>query len=74
MATHKIIVSFVAPEHSGKTTLEAAFAKLLQHHGITVSMPPDPQRDDKMALDLDELLKAFREKGAQVMFLENNAA
>jgi hypothetical protein len=36
-------------------------------------MPPDPQRDQKMALSLDELLTAFREKETSVLFMESNS-
>jgi len=73
MDSHRIIVSFVAPEHSGKTILEAAIAKILEQHGVTVMLPPDPQRDEKMALPIEELLAKFHEKGAVVMFMESNA-
>ena len=73
MSNHTVLISFVAPEHSGKTTLEAAFAKILAGHGITVRMPPDPQRDEKMAMSMEELLAAFHEKGTSVMFMESNA-
>ena len=73
MSNHSVFVSFTAPEHSGKTALEAAFAKLLQEHGIPVRMPPDEQRDAKMALPMEELLAAFRAKGLAVMIMESNA-
>ena len=73
MLSNTIIVSFTAHEHSGKTSLEAAFAKLLMEHGITTHLPPDQQRDQKMALSMEELLSAFKEKGVQVMIMESNA-
>lgn len=73
MTNHTVIISFTAPEHSGKTTLEAAFAKMLNEHGITVRMPPDPQREAKMALPMEELLSTFHDKGVSVMFMESNA-
>jgi uroporphyrinogen-III synthase len=73
MPNRRVIISFVAPEHSGKTILEAAFAKILTEHGISVVLPPDPQRDAKMALSLAELLSSFRGKGASVLFMESNA-
>ena len=73
MLDHTVIVTFSAPEHSGKTTLEAAFAKLLTEHGIAVRLPPDPQRDEKMALPMAELLDRFKEKGVSVMVMESNA-
>ena len=73
MTSHKIIVSFVAPEHSGKTMLEAAFAKILDAHGITVRMAPDPQREAKMALPIEQLLEAVRQKEVTVLFMESNA-
>ena len=73
MQSHRIIVSFVAPEHSGKTILEAALAKILESHGVKVLLPPDPQRDDKMARPIEELLAAFHDKQAVVMFMESNA-
>lgn len=73
MTDHRIIVSFVAPEHSGKTMLEAAIAKILQQYGVEVAMPPDSQREAKMALPIEELLAAFRQKGARVLFMESNA-
>jgi len=68
-----IIVTFTGREHSGKTSLEAAFAKLLTEHGVTTHLPPDPQRDQKMALSMEELLSAFKEKGVAVMIMESNA-
>jgi molybdopterin-guanine dinucleotide biosynthesis protein len=74
MSTYRVIVSFVAPEHSGKTTLEAVIAKILGQHGITVHMPPDPQRDDKLAMPLEKLLDSFREKGTSVLFIESDSA
>jgi len=73
MQSHKIIVSFVAPEHSGKTILEAALAKVLEQYGITVMLPPDPQRDEKMLMPLEDLLARFHDKNAVVMFMESNA-
>jgi|GEM_PF-2513538 len=73
MLNHTVIVTFTAPEHSGKTTLEAAFAKLLGDHGIAVRLPPDPQREAKMALPMEELLSAFKDKGISVMVMESNA-
>ncbi|CAA7626573.1 hypothetical protein [Magnetospirillum sp. UT-4] len=73
MLNHTVIVTFTAPEHSGKTTLEAAFAKLLQDHGIPVRMPPDAQREEKMALPMDQLLDRFREKGMTILVMESNA-
>jgi len=72
MHDHRIIVSFVAPEHSGKTILEAALAKILEQHGVKVLLPPDPQRDAKMAMSISELLNKFHDKGAVVMFMESN--
>lgn len=73
MLNHTVIITFSAPEHSGKTTLEAAFAKLLMEHGVTVRLPPDPQRDEKMALPMAELLARFKGKGMSVMVMESNA-
>jgi hypothetical protein len=73
MLKNTIIVTFSAPEHSGKTSLEAAFAKLLLDHGITVRLPPDQQRDDKMAMSMEDLLAAFKGKGIDVMVMETNA-
>lgn len=73
MLKNTIIVSFSAPEHSGKTILEAAFAKLLESHGIAVTLPPDPQRDDKMSLSMDELLEKFKAKGTSILVMETNA-
>ncbi len=73
MQSHRIIVSFVAPEHSGKTILEAALAKILAEHGVTVILPPDPQRDEKMAMPIADLLAKFHDKDAVVMFMESNA-
>ncbi|RAU20444.1 hypothetical protein CU669_18510 [Paramagnetospirillum kuznetsovii] len=73
MLNDTVIVTFSAPEHSGKTTLEAAFAKLLAEHGIQVRLPPDSQRDDKMALPMAELLSRFKEKGISVLVMESNA-
>ena len=73
MLDHTVIVTFTAPEHSGKTTLEAAFAKLLAQHGIDVKMSFDAQRDAKMAIPMEDLLSAFKEKGINVMVMESNA-
>jgi predicted GTPase len=73
MIKKTIQVTFTAQEHMGKTTLEAAFAKLLAEHGIAVRMPPDPQRDEKMALPMEELLAKFRDKGVSVMLMESNS-
>jgi len=73
MERHTVVVSFTAPEHSGKTTLEAVFAKILAEHGINVLMAPDPQRDAKMQESIEQLLAAFHAKGATVMFMESNA-
>jgi molybdopterin-guanine dinucleotide biosynthesis protein len=73
MSDYSVIVSFTAPEHSGKTTLEAVFAKILGEHGITVHMPPDPQRDAKMNMSTEDLLAAFRAKNGTVLFIESNA-
>ncbi|WP_041041972.1 MULTISPECIES: hypothetical protein [Paramagnetospirillum] len=68
-----VIVTFTAREHSGKTTLEAAFAKLLGEHGISVRMPPDAQRDEKMEMSMVELLERFKAKGVTVLMMESNA-
>lgn len=73
MRTNTLIVTFAAHEHTGKTTLEAAFAKLLGEHGIPVILPPDPQRDEKMGKPMADLLAAFKEKGVTVMLMESNA-
>ncbi len=73
MLNNTVLVTFAAPEHSGKTTLEAAFAKLLLDHGIAVRMPPDAQRDEKMALSMEDLLGRFRDKSITVMMMESNA-
>jgi len=73
MHNKTLFVTFSAPEHSGKTTLEAAFAKLLTGHGVPVLLPPDSQRDEKMALPMEELLAAFKEHGVTVMLMESNA-
>lgn len=73
MLDHTVIVTFTAPEHSGKTTIEAAFAKLLADHGVPVKMSFDAQRDAKMAMPMEELLTAFKEKGINVMIMESNA-
>lgn len=73
MLNNTIIVSFTAPEHSGKTILEAAFAKLLLDHGVAVTLPPDPQREAKMALPMEELLEHFKDKSMKVMLMESNA-
>lgn len=73
MLDHTVIVTFTAPEHSGKTTLEAAFAKLLADHGITVKMSFDPQREAKMAMPMEDLLSAFKDKDISVMVMESNA-
>jgi len=72
MTSHRIIVSFVAPEHSGKTTLEAVFAKILAEFEVNVLMPPDPQRDAKMAMSLEELLSKLHDRRATVLFMESN--
>ena len=74
MLKNTIIVTFSAPVHSGKTSLEAAFAKLLLDHGITVRLPPDQQRDEKMAMSMEDLLSAFKGKGIDVLVMETNAA
>ena len=74
MLKNTIIVSFTAPEHSGKTALEVAFAKFLSDYGIKVMLPPDPQRDEKMNHPLDDLMHKFREKGVTVMIMESNAS
>ena len=73
MLSHTVLVTFNAPEHFGKTTLEAAFAKLLNEHGIEVHMSFDPQREAKMAMPMEELLKAFKDKNLGVMVMESNA-
>jgi len=73
MLDHTVLVTFTAPEHTGKTTLEAAFAKLLAEHGIAVKMSFDPQREDKMARPMEELLSAFKEKSIEVRIMESNA-
>lgn len=73
MFKNTVQVTFTGHEHMGKTTLEAAFAKLLAEHGITVHMPPDAQRDEKMALSMEELLRRFKDKGIAVMLMESNA-
>jgi hypothetical protein len=73
MFKNTVLVTFTAQEHMGKTTLEAAFAKLLADHGISVRMPPDPQRDEKMALPMEDLLAKFKGKGVSVMLMESNA-
>lgn len=73
MHNKTLLVTFSAPEHSGKTTLAAAFAKLLINHGVPVLLPPDSQRDAKMALPMEELLAAFKEHSLSVMLMESNA-
>ena len=73
MLENTIIVQFSAPKHSGKTSLEAAFAKLLLDHGIAVQLPPDPQRDQKMTQPMETLLADFKEKGIKIMIMESNA-
>jgi hypothetical protein len=73
MLKNTIIVSFSAPEHSGKTILEAAFAKLLLSHGIAVTLPPDPQRESKMSMPMEDLLEQFKNKSVKVLLMESNA-
>lgn len=74
MLKKTVIVTFAGPEHTGKTTLEAAFVKFLAEHGITVNMPPDAQRDEKMGLSLAELMSAFRNKQVTVLMMESNSS
>ena len=73
MLQNTIIVTFTAPEHSGKTTIEAAFCKLMAQHGIPVKLPYDPQRDAKMQQSVESLLETFKEKGITVMIMESNS-
>ena len=73
MLDNTIIVTFTAPEHSGKTALEVAFARFLQAHGIEVLVPPDQQRDEKMLVPIDELIEVLRKKGVKIMMMESNA-
>jgi hypothetical protein len=74
MPNDTVFVTFSAPEHSGKTILEAAFAKILAEHGIEVHMPPDPQRAEKLALGFEELVASFKAHGLSVTFMEDNTA
>lgn len=74
MLKKTVIVTFAGPEHTGKTTLEAAFVKFLAEYGITVNMPPDAQRDDKMGQSVDELMSTFRDKEVTVLMMENNSS
>ena len=68
-----MIVTFTAPEHSGKTAIEVAFGRFLETHGIPVLFPPDYQRDEKMLVPIDELLDMVRKKKITVMIMESNA-
>ncbi len=74
MIKKEVIVTFSGPEHTGKTTLEAAFVKFLTEHGVQVNMPPDPQREEKMARSIPELLDAFREKNVVLLMMESNSS
>ena len=74
MIKKEVIVTFSGPEHTGKTTLEAAFVKFLTEHGVTVNMPFDPQRDQKMTQSIPELLDAFREKHVVLLVMEANTS
>lgn len=74
MLKKTVIVTFAGPEHTGKTTLEAAFVKFLSEHGIQVNMPPDAQREEKMGQSVDDLMKAFHEKEVTVLLMENNSS
>lgn len=74
MLKNTVIVTFAGPEHTGKTTLEAAIVKFLAEHGISVNMPPDVQRDDKMGQSVDELMTAFRDKNVAVLLMESNSS
>jgi len=74
MLKKEVIVTFSGPEHTGKTTLEAAIVKLLTEHGVSVNMPPDPQRDEKMKHSIPELLEAFREKHVVLLMMESNSS
>jgi hypothetical protein len=69
----KTLVQISAPEGSGKTNLAVAFAKFCAQHGVTVTLPPDPQRDEKMALPIEDLMAKIAEKGIEIVILENNA-
>lgn len=72
MLPNTLIVTFSGPEHSGKTTLEAAFAKFMAQYGVSVRMPPDPQREQKMEMPVEELMALFRDKGINIMLMESN--
>ena len=74
MLKKEVILTFAGPEHTGKTTLAAAFVKILTEHGITVNMPPDPQRDEKLSQSVDDLLAAFRDKHVVLLLMENNSS
>ena len=74
MLKKTVIVTFAGPEHTGKTTLEAAFVKFLAEHGVTVNMPPDAQRDEKMGQSVEELMAAFQDKQVTVLLMENNSS
>jgi hypothetical protein len=70
----KVIVEISAQEHSGKTNLAALIAKILQESGISVNLPVDTQRDEKMAMSIDELKKKLKDDGVEVQFMEMNTA
>lgn len=71
---NKIIAHFTGPEHIGKTSIEVAFAKFLESHGVTVTLPPDPQRDAKMDMSIEELMAKVRERGPVVLVMETQTA
>lgn len=66
----KVIVQFSGPEHSGKTSLEVAFAKFCKKHGIDVVLPPDPQRDEKMDMSIEDLMSTVAKRQVDIMVME----
>ena len=69
----KIIVQITGPANTKKTTLAAIIARILMQNGVAVSLPPDPQRDQKMDDPLSELLERIRTSDIEVMIMEARA-
>ena len=68
-----MILTITSPEHSGKTALAIAIARLLESQGIEVMLPPDPQQEQKRGIPTEQLLAKMKEKGIKVMIMESSA-
>ena len=69
---NKVIIQISGPEHSHKTDLAVAMHRIFAQYGVNIPLPLDPQRDMKMDLPIEDLMKKLH--GVEFLVMESQTA